>query len=102
MQVRKNCCAQWVEGSSTFAQQQIHNPATANVLAGLAAVIQNVGVGAAGFFEGVGQDRQSVKCTLVINLLGQLSHNARFPYQPRWIKNHTAKSVTENVSEQLR
>ena len=53
-------------------QQQIDDPTTAHVLAGLAAVIQNVGVGAAGFFEGVGQNGQAVEGAIVVDRLGQL------------------------------
>ncbi len=50
-----------------FVQQQIDDPAAADVLAGLAAVIQNAGVGAAGFFQRVGQDRQAFEGAVVVD-----------------------------------
>jgi hypothetical protein len=44
---------------SPLAQQQVHHPAAADVGAGATQVPQQVGVGAASLFEGVGQDREA-------------------------------------------
>ena len=52
------------------------------MLAQLAAMAQNVGVGAAGFFEGVGQDWQPVEVAIVIDRLRHLADNAVVPDEP--------------------
>jgi len=54
---------------SRLVQQQINNPTTANVFAGLTTVFQHVGVVATGFFEGIGQDGEFIKSSLIVNLL---------------------------------
>jgi hypothetical protein len=46
---------------SRLAQDQVHRPAAADVWPRPTKVVQNLGVGAASFFEGVGEDRQSVE-----------------------------------------
>src|SRR6185437_11025043 len=56
---------------SRLAQHEIDDPTAAHMLAGLTAVIQNVGVGAARFFQSVGQDGQTVESTLLVNRLSQ-------------------------------
>jgi len=43
-------------GKSHLSEHQVDHPAAADVVGGLAAVGEDVGVGAAGFFEGVGED----------------------------------------------
>src|SRR5206468_720635 len=48
-------------GRSFLAEQQVHDPAAADVRAWAVQVAQDVGVGAAGVFQGVGQDRQAVE-----------------------------------------
>jgi hypothetical protein len=45
------------------------------MLSWLSAVIKDVGVGAAGFFEGIRQDRHSVKGTLIVD--GVADHGPR-------------------------
>jgi hypothetical protein len=42
---------------SLFSKEEIDDPATADVRAGAAAVLEEGTVGAAGVFQGVGQDR---------------------------------------------
>src|SRR5436309_412471 len=54
--------------TSRLAQQQVHDPAAADVCARLAAVGEDGGVGAAGVFEGVGQDRQVVEGAVVVDV----------------------------------
>src|SRR5215469_2635588 len=41
---------------SGFSEQSVDQPAAADVFARLSAVVKDVGVGAAGLFEGVGED----------------------------------------------
>jgi hypothetical protein len=45
----------------------------------LSAVIQDVLVGAAGIFEGVGQDRQAVEDAVVVDGLGKTGDRGREP-----------------------
>ncbi len=52
---------------SPFAEQKIEHPAAADMLAGLAAMIEDHGIIAAGFFEGVGQDGQVGEKALAVN-----------------------------------
>src|SRR4051794_19277095 len=52
---------------SRLSEDQIDDPATADVFARLPAVVQDVGVVAAGVFEGVRQDRQAVEGTFFID-----------------------------------
>jgi hypothetical protein len=49
------------------------------VLARLAAVVQDVGVVAAGVFEGVGKDRQAVEGAVGVDRLGQSNNVAGQP-----------------------
>jgi hypothetical protein len=42
-------------------------------------VLQDVGVGAAGIFQCVGQDRQAVEGAVVVDCLGQLDDGAGIP-----------------------
>ena len=52
---------------SFLAEQQVHQPATAVVWLFAPAMCENVGVVAAGVFEGVGQDRHPLEGALVID-----------------------------------
>ena len=42
-------------------------------------MVEDVGVGAAGFFEGVGQDGQAVEGPIIVDALGQLDDRALVP-----------------------
>jgi S1-C subfamily serine protease len=55
------------------------------VFARFAAVAQDVGVVAAGVFEGVGEDRQAVECPFVVDRPCDLDHRAVIPIQPSWV-----------------
>ena len=57
--------------SLLLAKKQIHDPAPSDVLARLPAVVQDVGVVAAGVFEGVGEDGQAIEGTFVVDGLSQ-------------------------------
>ncbi len=69
------------------------------MLAGLAAVIQNVGVGAAGFFKGIGQDGHTVEGTLIVDGLGDFLHRAVVLGQPRAMDGDGAEGIAEDVTE---
>src|SRR5262249_7365436 len=72
------------EERSFLAQQQVHNPTAPDMWPRPAAVTEDVGVGATGLFQGVGQDRQAVEGSLVVDRLGQPGNRAVIPGQPRW------------------
>ena len=71
---------------SRLAQQHIDDPAAADVFAGLAAVVEDVGVGTARFFQSVGEDGQAVKCTLVVDCLGEFCNGGVIPAKPDALK----------------
>ena len=78
------------------AGQQVDDPAAANVLAGLPAMIQNVGVGAAGVFEGVGEDGEAVEGTVGVDGFGELRDGGG---EPRAIEVDGAEGVADNFSQ---
>jgi hypothetical protein len=69
------------------------------VFAGLAAMIQNVGIGAAGFFEGVGQNGQTVESAVVIDRLSQLRESAFVPRQPSGTERDKMEEVAPDVTK---
>lgn len=69
------------------------------MLAGLAAVIQDIGVGTAGFFEGVGKDGHSVEGTVIVDGLGNPLNRAVVPGQPRKINGDGAEEVAEYAAQ---
>jgi hypothetical protein len=62
-------------------------------------VTEDVGVGAAGLYQGVGEDGQAVEGPLVVDGLGQPGNRAVIPGQPGWFNGHRAKRVAEEVSQ---
>ena len=68
--------------ASFFPKQQIQEPTTADVFAAAAAVAEDGGVGAAGVFEGVGEERQAVEGAGVVDGLGHLADRAVVPGEP--------------------
>src|SRR3954453_17546304 len=87
--------------SSRLAEQQVDGPAAADVRAGAAAVTQQVGVGAAGLFEGVGEDRQVVEGAVVVDLPGDRGYGAVVPGQPRGIDGDRAERVAEDLTKNV-
>ncbi len=55
---------------SLLTQKQIDDPAAADVFAGMEAVVEDVGVGATGFFQRVGEDRHVCEVAGVVHVLG--------------------------------
>ena len=80
----------------TFRQQQIHYPAAANMLAGLAAVVKDVRIGAAGVFERVAEDGHPVEGPAVVDGLCQRDDGGRLP---GGIDGDGAEGVAEDVAE---
>src|SRR5262249_21263206 len=84
-------------GSGLFLpQHQIDHPAPANMLARLSAVVQDVGIVAAGIFEGVGEDGQAVEGSVVVDRLGQ-GDDVRC--SAGGVESDRAEGVAEDVSD---
>jgi hypothetical protein len=79
-----------------FAEQQIHDPAAADMLARLPAVVQDVGIIAAGVFEGVGEDGQAVEGAVIVDALCQ---SDGVSCSPRKIRVGGTKRIAGNVAE---
>ena len=56
---------------SLFAQDGVNDPAAPNMDTGLAAVVQDVGVGASSVFQGIAEDRHPIKSAVVVDGLGE-------------------------------
>ena len=82
-----------------FAQYQIDDPAAADVFSRPAAVVQDVGVVAAGVFEGVGEDRQAVEGAVVVDGLGK---GGDVRCSPGGMERDGAERVAEDVTNQIR
>src|SRR5262245_835511 len=86
---------------STLFQNQIDDPATADVRAGAAAVVENLRVGAAGFLQSVGKDRHDVVAAVVVDGLGQLGDGAVVPGEPSGIDGRGAEGIAEDVAKKI-
>src|SRR5437868_4933782 len=86
--------------SLSLPQQQIHRPAAADVRAEATAMGEQIGVGAAGVFEGVGQERQFVESAVVVDVPGDGRDGAAIPGEPMWLDRDRAEWVAEDVAEQ--
>jgi hypothetical protein len=72
------------------------------VFAAAAAVIQDVGIVAAGFFQGIGQDGQLFESPPVVDVLSDVSDASRIPRQPGWGDNrHRVKRIGNDTTEQV-
>src|SRR5438132_1130557 len=60
-------------GRLLLVEKQVHHPAATNMLARLPAMVQDVGVGAAGIFEGVAQDWHAVEGFVLVDRLGKVN-----------------------------
>ncbi len=68
---------------------------------GLAAVVEDVLVVAAGYFEGVGQDGKAVKGSVVVDALGQIDHRAVVPVEPCWVDMNGAEGISVDVTDYI-
>jgi len=84
------------ESPAYFCKANGHDPTTKNMSTPLAAVAKNLLVCATSFFESIGEDRQVVEGSVVVNSLRQPNHSAAVPRQPgnldsyltQWIANY--------------
>src|SRR5262249_15111079 len=100
--IRHNCTAGELSfpsprAGSLPAQDQVHDPAPPDVLPRLPAVGQDGLVGAAGVFEGVGQDRQVVERPLIVDAA---SEGGDVLPEPAGFGGNGAERVAEGVAEQ--
>jgi hypothetical protein len=66
----------------------------------MAAVVEDVGVCAAGYFKGVSEDGQTVECPLVVDGLGEFGDGAIIPGQPRRVDDCGTEGVAEDFTHQ--
>jgi hypothetical protein len=84
-----------------LAKDQIYNPTAAYVLAYRATMFKDVSVSAAGFFQGVGQERQAVEGAVVVDHLGQSGDSTVVPPEPRRQNKDNLKRVAVNIAEEI-
>ena len=70
--------------------------------AGAATVIENLRVGAAGFLQGIGEDRHDVVAAVVVDRLREFGNGAVVPGEPIGIDGDRAEGVAEDVAENNR
>ncbi len=85
-----------LDSTLRLPQYQIHDPAPADVRAVAAAVGQDVFVLASRVLEGVGQDRQSVEGTLLVDALGEQSDGG---CEPGRVERDRTERIAEDVAE---
>src|SRR5262249_18322749 len=83
---------------SLLSQYQINDPAAADVLAGLPAMVEDVAVSAAGVFQRVGQDRHAVEGAFLVDRRGETGEIAGLP---GGIDDHGAEGVAEDITDQV-
>jgi hypothetical protein len=84
--------------SSLFPKNQIHDPATARVGSVAAEVAEDVVAGAAGFFEGVGEDRHGVEAAVGIDAMGEGGDGGS---EPGGVEGDGAEGVVFGFTETL-
>src|SRR5947208_1958765 len=87
--------------ASGFAKHEVHDPTAAHVFAGLPAMVENVGVAATGFFEGVGKDRQVGELPLVVDGLGHFRDRAIVPGKPSAVDGDGTEGVAEQTTHPI-
>jgi hypothetical protein len=70
--------------ASALGQYEIDDPAAAHMLPRFPAVGQNSSVRATGLLQGVGQDRQEVEATVVVDALGKLGNCPVAGFESLW------------------
>src|SRR5262245_18347183 len=84
---------------SLLAEDEVHDPAAAVVRTWAAAVVEHGGVGAACFFEGIGQRRQHAEVAGVGDGLCQGGDRRR---PPRDFEGYGPERVANDAAEQVR
>ena len=80
---------------SLLPQEEVDQPTTPNVFTRLAAMIEDVAVVAAYFFQGVGKDGHVIGSFFVVNGLSDAAHYSIVPGEPSWVDGGRAEGVAE-------
>ena len=82
--------------ASLLPQEKVHTPASSDVDTGLTAVVQDVLVDAAGFFERISENRKVVERSLGVDGLGQLLDGR---CEPSRVEGKGIEGIAEDVTE---
>jgi hypothetical protein len=88
------------ESCLLLLQEQIYHPAPPHMLPRLPTMLQYLGVGAARFFQSIGQDREVREATFLVDCLGEFGAGAGLPGEPSRIDIHLAEGVADNITKQ--
>jgi hypothetical protein len=80
-----------------FAQEQIDKPASPNMDPGLTAMVEDIGVTAAGIFDRVAKDWESIERPVIIDALSQSDHGC---CQPGGLEGDQRSGTADDVLEQ--
>jgi hypothetical protein len=64
----------------------------------LTAVVQDVGIGAASVFQGIGKDWHVHEATVGVDALSELDNGAIVPNKPSGVEGDRVEGVPENVT----
>jgi hypothetical protein len=84
-----------------LAEKQVNYPAAAHVLAAGSAMLKDVGVIAAGFFERVGEDRQLGESAIAVNGFRDFRDRIIVPNQPGFLDFCNVKGVAEQTTQSV-
>jgi hypothetical protein len=89
-----------IRSVSGFPQQKINHPASPYMFASRPTVAEDVLILAAGFFEGIGENRQTVESTVVVDGLGHSRDRTVVPGQPGGIDGSRSEGVAYNLMDE--
>lgn len=81
-----------------LTQEKVQNPASSEMPFLLAAVNQNVLVGAASILKGVGKDGQTLKCRLLVDALCDAVNRPVIPGEPSGIEGDSVEGDAEETT----
>jgi hypothetical protein len=86
-----------------LAQKQIYRPASSDVRVWAAKMRQDFCIRAAGLFQGVGEHRQAVEGSFIVDGLGELRDDGNFPGEPGGVdERRWAEGIQDYFSNQIR
>src|SRR4051812_47354832 len=86
--------------SSRPSSQKIKTPTPPHVRPLSPAVLQDLGIGAACIFEGVGENGHPLESAFVVDRLGEVANRALVPGQPRGVEGDGPERVAEDTTGQ--
>jgi hypothetical protein len=84
-----------------LAEEQVHDPAPADVGAVTPAVVQDGLDRAAGFLEGIGEDGKAVEGTVFVDGAGELRDGSGVPGEPGGANGGNAVRIAQDVAKQV-